>query len=446
MDKHAADLLLINGNAVLPDGVKQVNIAIKDGKILSINEEQDRSAKEIIDIQGNYIFPGAIDVHVHFNEPGQADWEGFETGSYMLAAGGYTTFFDMPLNSVPSTTTSEAYLLKDRLARQKSCLDYYLWGGLVPGNIADLSELADLGAIGFKAFLSDSGNEDFEAVDDSTLLQGMQEIARLNKILALHAESNTITNFLKEKKLANQQFDLDDYLASRPIIAETEAVQRAIYYAEITGCPLHFVHISSWEAIKVINEAKNRGLNITVETCPHYLLFNHEDIKVKGNLAKCAPPIRRKKENEKLIELLIEDQFDIIASDHSPAPFTLKDPNTHNIFSAWGGISGGQFSLLAMIELAKLYSIPFEKIAKWTAKNPANRFSIQKKGIITEGYDADLSIISMNEETIVTPENYFARHKQSIYMDHHFPCRVKKTFLRGRVVYDSQNTQIQIQK
>ncbi|MRH44339.1 allantoinase [Aquibacillus halophilus] len=438
----AFDLIIKNGNVVLPHGVEKTDIAIKDGKIKLIKQSITDEATEKINAENHYIFPGMIDVHVHFNEPGREIWEGFETGSFMMAAGGCTTYFDMPLNGIPSTTTVEALQQKIIIGEEKSCLDFGLWGGLVPGNIDELAPLAKGGVIGFKAFLSPSGNEEFEAADDYTLLAGMQEIARLGKVLALHAESGPMTVFLSKQKEVNKQFSADDFAETRPIVAELEAVERALYYAEITGCSLHFVHISSAPAVEKIRQVRQKGLDITVETCPHYLLFTHDDLIEKGPVAKCAPPLRSKEERSKLIEALLEDKLDMISSDHSPAPFELKDPKTHHFLNAWGGISGGQFSLLSMIELAIKHNIPFEKIAEWTAMNPAKRFNLESKGSIQQGLDADLAIISLENNQQVTPESFFAKHKQSLYMDHTFPCQIIETFARGKLVYQANKTTI----
>ncbi|OAS83976.1 allantoinase [Metabacillus litoralis] len=430
------DILIKNGKAVLPTGVTETDIGIKDGKIAIVEKGIMNKAAIEWDVENQYIFPGMIDVHVHFSEPGREHWEGFHTGSMMMAAGGCTTYFDMPLNGIPSTVNLEALSTKAEIGNGKSFIDFSLWGGLVPGNEKDLEALAEAGVIGFKAFLSSTGNKEFEAVDDLTLLNGMKRIAKLGKVLALHSESDAITNWLKEEKENEGKYSADDYLESRPIIAEVEAVERAIYYSELTGCPLHFVHISSAKAIEVIEQAKQKGMNITVETCPHYLLYNHEHLRGLGTIAKCAPPLREKEEQQKLISLLIENKFDMISSDHSPCPYELKDPNMYNMFQAWGGISGGQFTLLSMIELALKYKIPFDTVAKWTASAPAERFGLaDRKGKIAIGADADLAIITLNESHTVTEENFYAKHKQSLYMGHTFPCRIVGTLNRGNLVF-----------
>lgn len=431
------DLIIRNGFVVLPDEMMKADIAIKDGVIVRIDTNLVGTTKEERDADGLYIFPGMIDVHVHFSEPGREHWEGFETGSAMLAAGGCTTYFDMPLNGIPSTVDKQTLLEKAAIGENKSIIDFGLWGGLVPGNLDELNGLAESGVIGYKAFLSETGNEEFERVDDATLLSGMKKIAALDKILALHAESAEITDWLTKEKVDQGLYSPDDYLASRPVQAEAEAVERAITYAKLTGCALHFVHISSAEAIEKIEAAKQHGLNVTVETCPHYLLYTHDDLIKKGAVAKCAPPLRERSEHEKLVQLLLKGKFDMISSDHSPCPYSMKDPASHHLFEAWGGISGGQFTLMAMIELARNFDIPFPKIAEWTASAPAKRFNLTSKGKIQVGLDADFAIVSLKEDFTVAEENFFAKHKQSLYIGHTFPCKIYMTITKGNFIFEN---------
>lgn len=429
------DLIVRGGSVVLPDGVTKVDVGVKDGKIAAIAAKLVGETEHEWDATGFHVLPGMIDVHVHFSEPGREHWEGFTTGSAMMAAGGCTMFFDMPLNGIPSTVDQEALLDKARLGNEKSLVDFGLWGGLVPGNEDDLQPLTESGVIGFKAFLSTTGNKEFEAVDDITLLTGMKKIAALGKVLALHSESAAITNWLKAEKEAAGLVSADDYLETRPILAEVEAVERALYYSEITGCALHFVHISSAAAVGKIEAAKARGMNVTVETCLHYLLFNHDSLREKGSLAKCAPPLREADEQQRLISLLAEGKFDMLSSDHSPCPYDMKDPKDYNLFQAWGGISGGQFTLLSALELAQAQDIPLEQVAAWTASNPAERFGLaERKGRIAIGMDADFAIVDLNQAFTVTEENYYAKHKQSLYIGHTFPCSVMGTIVRGHII------------
>lgn len=431
------DLIIRNGFVVLPEEIKKTDIAIKNGVIAKIEANIVHPCFEERNAEGLYIFPGVIDIHVHLNDPGREEWEGFETGSNMLAAGGCTTYFDMPLNGIPSTVDKRALFQKAAIAQKKSVVDFAFWGGLVPDNQNELPRLAEAGAIGFKAFLSETGNKEFERVDDLTLLKGMKIIASLNKILALHSESAAITDWLTKEKAEKGSYSADDYLETRPIAAEVEAVDRAIAYAKLTGCALHFVHISSEAAVKKIEAAKQLGMDVTIETCPHYLLFTHDDLVEKGAIAKCAPPLRERKEQDKLLQCLIDGKFDLISSDHSPCPYSMKDPSIHHLFSAWGGINGGQFTLMSMIELALKFKLPLTKIAEWTSMAPAKRFGLEFKGKIAAGYDADFAIVSLQDNFTVTEKNILAKHKQSLYSGHTFPCMIKATLKNGKVIYEN---------
>lgn len=427
------DTLIKNGYVVLPDRVQKLDIGIRDGCIAAIGEGLHAPASLEYNAENRYIFPGGIDVHVHFNEPGREDWEGFSTGSAMMAAGGMTTYFDMPLNGIPSTVSLSALHEKTQIAGQKSIVDFGLWGGLVPGNEEELAGFAD-GVIGFKAFMSPSGNPQFERADDQTLLQGMKQIAKLGSLLALHAESAPMIKHMQAEQTGT---DADAYAGSRPIEAETEAVQRAINFAKLTGCPLHFVHISNAETIDTIEEAKQDGMDITVETCAHYLLFNHSSLQTQGAAAKCAPPLRPEKERQHLVQYLLDGKIDIVSSDHSPCPPELKD--TTNMFTAWGGINGGQFTLMALIETALRYQVPLSRVAAWVSSNPAARFQLDKtKGEAAVGKTADLVVVDLETSHTITAQDLYTKHQQSLYIDHTFPCRIIQTFYQGEVVYHHQ--------
>lgn len=432
------DLLLKGASVVCPEGVRKIDIGVKNGIIAELGVLDGGSAENIFQAEGQYIFPGTVDCHVHFSEPGRADWEGISSGSRMMAAGGCTTYFDMPLNGVPATVTVQALEEKAEIAGRKSLVDFALWGGLVPRNRRHLKQMAETGVIGFKAFLSESGNAEFQAADDLSLLEGMKEIAATGKILALHAESDAMTKFLHQEALLNRRTDADAYAASRPPEAETEAVFRALQFARVTGCALHFVHISTKEAVDMIDEARQSGMDVSLETCPHYLLFSHRAFLKKGALAKCAPPLRSETGRMNLVNRLLEGKIDMVSSDHSPCPPDLRNDD---ILRSWGGISGGQFTLLAMIELALRHKAPFEKVAEWTALAPARRFGLgNRKGQIKIGCDADFAIVSLNETYTVTKDSLFAKHKESLYEEHVFPCRITGAFNRGRLVFDGSDT------
>ncbi|MER1984972.1 MAG: allantoinase AllB [Solibacillus sp.] len=432
------DLLIKNAQIVCPDGMISGELAVQDGVIQAIGEGLG-AAQKVVDAAGDVVFPGVIDVHVHLNEPGNAEWEGFTTGTHLLAAGGVTTYFDMPLNANPPTINKAALQLKKQLASEKSRITPYFWGGLVHDNVAEL-EAMSADVIGFKAFLSNSGFTPFAAVQQESLLAGMREIARLGKILALHAESDELTQFLQQQKIAAGLLTPQDYAESRPIVAEVEAVNRALYFGELTGCALHFVHISSAEAIRLIQAAKKRGQDVSVETCPHYFRFTEEMLE-RGVLAKCAPPLRNEATRRELIERLLAGDIDIIASDHSPCPPHMKDLTNKHFFEAWGGINGGQFTLQATLALCDEYNVPYEQAAKWLSENPAKRFGLTNRGKLAVGYAADFTIVTRKPYT-VTQENHFAKHKATIYEGETFPHTIVATYCAGECKYEQEMSMI----
>ena len=431
------DVLFRNAKLVCAHEIVLGDLAVKNGVICAIGSNLGESL-HTIDVAGDYIFPGGIDVHVHFNEPGNEEWEGFATGSKLLAAGGVTTYFDMPLNANPPTINVEVLKLKQQLADEKSIGTPYFWGGLVHDNVAQLEALANEGVIGFKAFLSNSGFTPFAAVKNDSLLEGMREIARLGKILAVHAESEDLTSFLQQQKIAEGKLTAQDYAESRPIVAEVEAVNRVLYFAELTGCPVHFVHISSAAAVERIQGAKQRGLDVSVETCPHYVWFNEQTLE-RGVLAKCAPPLRPEAEQKNLLDCLLTGQIDMIASDHSPCPPAMKNLTTQNFFQAWGGINGGQFTLLTLLTLCDNYNVPYENVAKWLSDVPAQRFKLEKRGRLEVGQAADFTIVTKKPFT-VTQQNHFAKHKGTIYEGETFNHTIVATYSGGGCVYEGEES------
>lgn len=436
------DLIIKDGYIVNTSGVYKGSIAIKDGKIVEItNEIINYEAKKTIDAKGLHIFPGLIDTHVHINEPGEkADWEGYETGTKSLAAGGVTTFFDMPLSSIPPTTTSKAYDIKDEYAKQKSLINYKLWGGLIPDNIEELEGLHRKGVVGFKAFMSETGIDEFPHVDDITFLKSMAEIARLDSVLAVHAESDVITKYLKEYLEANNKYSISDFCDSRPVLSEIEAVGRLISYAEVTGCKLHICHVSSGQVAKKIHEAKRKGIRITAETCPHYLSFTSDDLFKYGTILKCNPPLRDSFHNELLWESIFNGEVDTIASDHSPAPLYMKESETGNIFETWSGILGAQATLNLMVEEGYWKrKLPLERIVELTSTNPAKVFGLYPdKGKIEVGSDADFAIMNLNELYLLKEEDLFYRHRsKNPYVGKQFRGKVTHTIVLGRIVFEN---------
>ncbi|WP_332696234.1 allantoinase [Halalkalibacter lacteus] len=436
------DIVVRFGTIVTEKDVFQADIGIREGKVAAICTPGSIQSTDhkVIDANGLHIFPGLIDIHVHFNEPGRDNWEGLETGSKSLAAGGVTTFFDMPLNSNPPTTTREQFLIKQQLSNDKAIINYRLWGGLVPDNIDHLTDLHEEGAIGFKAFMSECGTDDFQYADNGTLLKGMEKIAELDSILALHAESNEMINYLTEKAINEKRFSIRDYCQSRPIISEVEAVERVLNYAELTGCKIHIVHVSSKRVIDRIIEAKTKGVNVSVETCPHYLAFSINDFEQIGATAKCAPPLREREEVEMLWKSIKNGDIDMVSSDHSPSPPELKDQG-ETIFDVWGGIAGCQ-STLSVLLTEGFYKrrISLSKIAELTAYQPAKRFGLYPtKGSIQIGSDADLTLVDLNEEFTLKKEDLYYRHKISPYIGKKFIGKTKYTISRGQFVYENMN-------
>jgi allantoinase len=433
------DLIIRNGTIVTADSITQGDIAVKDGKIVevSVGKAIDKDADREINADGLHVFPGLIDTHVHFNEPGRTEWEGVATGSRSLAAGGVTTYFDMPLNSTPPTINKENLALKSKLSKEKSVVNPRFWGGLVPENIENLKELHENGVIGFKAFMSPSGIADFNNVDDETIFKGMTEIASLGSLLAVHAESTVICDQLAKKKQSEGKTSARDFVESRPIISEIEAVRRILSYAEATGCKLHIVHASSRKVVQVIEEAKRKGVDITVETCPHYLSLSVKDLEEKGGMAKCCPPLRDEEEIEDLWIAVANGEIDVIASDHSPAPASMKTIEG-NFFEGWGGISGAQSTLNIMLTEGHFKrNLPLEKIAALTATNPAKLFGLENKGTIADGFDADLAIVDLNESFELKNEDLFYRHQHSPYIGMTFKGKVKTTIVNGEVVFEN---------
>ena len=417
--------LLIRGGQPFPE------IGIVDGRIAAFAGGSSRTE---IDATGLQVLPGVMDAHVHFNEPGRTDWEGIETGSRALAAGGGTLFFDMPLNAHPPTCDAASFDQKLAAARKSSLVDFAFWGGLVPGNLDKLEELAGRGVIGFKAFMSNSGIEDFSCVDDATLRAGMKCAAKLKLPVAVHAEDDALTSRLAESALARNQTTVRDYLDSRPVQAELNAIRRAIELAGETGCALHIVHVSSGEGVALVAAAKQSGVDVTCETCPHYLALTEADMEKIGAVAKCAPPLRAAAEQEKLWQRLLAGEVTTVGSDHSPSPPELK--TDQNFFKIWGGISGVQHTLSVLLtEACGHRGAALSLIADLLSANVAKRFQIPHKGKIAIGYEADLALVDLNGSFSVTNEDLFYRHRQSPYVGRALTGRVIQTILRGQTVF-----------
>ena len=361
------DLILRSGTLVTADGPQEADLAVTDGRIADISPELEGVAREEVDASGLHVFPGIIDAHAHFNEPGRTHWEGFATGTRALAAGGMTAYVEMPLNAHPPTCDAECFDLKVAAAKASSFVDFALWGGLVPGNVVHLDELAERGVVGFKAFMSNSGIEDFKAADDLTLFEGMQRAAELGLPVLVHAENDQITSWLARRAVAEGRTTMRDYLDSRPVVAELEAIGRAILFAEETGCSLHVVHVSTGKGVALVATARARGVDVTCETCAHYLVLTQEDAEELGAAAKCAPPLRSRQHLEALWGQIVEGNVQFVTSDHSPAPPEMKVGDDY--FKIWGGIMGCQSLLNVMLDEGhRERGLPLQRVAALLAQ------------------------------------------------------------------------------
>ena len=425
-------LLVRGGTLVTPEGVERADLSVEDGQIVRVAPEITDGAGETLNAEGLHLFPGLVDAHVHFNEPGRAHWEGLATGSAALAAGGGTLFIDMPLNSTP-TLDKASFEAKKAAAEASSLTDFALWGGLTPKNLEYLSELAECGVVGFKAFMSDSGMDDFQAADDLTLYRGMERAAKLGLPVAVHAESEALTKALTLEAQSRGKAKVRDYLDSRPVLAEHEAINRALLFAEETGADLHVVHVSTARGVSLITQAKKRGVRVTCETCPHYLHFTDEDAERLGAVLKCAPPLRSERERQALWQTVLAGEVDLIASDHSPSPPELKEKN--DFFKVWGGIAGVQSSLNVLLNGHKDQDLPLQKVAHLTSQRPAERFGLPGKGRLEPNFDADFSLVDLSSRKALKETDLFTRYKLSPYLGQTLRGEVKRTVLRGETLF-----------
>jgi allantoinase len=436
-----SDFIIRGRNVVTPEGVVPASVQIRDGRILAVGAYDDiPSGREVLEVdESSVLMPGLVDTHVHINEPGRTDWEGFHSATRAAAAGGVTTIVEMPLNSIPPTTTLENYQTKLAAAEGKCAVDVGFWGGVVPGNVEELSLLNEAGVLGFKCFLVHSGVDEFPNVTERDLRIAMPELARLGAVLIVHAEVPEAID--KAQKEAGVQTSnprkYSTFLKSRPREAENEAIDLMIRLSRETGARVHIVHHSSSDALTALREAKAEGLPLTVETCPHYLSFAAEDIADGATEFKCCPPIRERENSEALWGALDEGLIEMVVSDHSPCPPAMKAQETGDFMEAWGGISSLQLRLPVMWSQALERGYGFTHLAEWLARAPAGLVGLNdRKGAIAAGFDADLVIWNPQASFTVEPSVIHHRHKLTPYQGQTLRGVVRATYLRGERIYD----------
>ena len=420
---------------VLPGGVRPASVHVEDGRIAAVRGFEDAGDGATVVEAGDFVLmPGLVDTHVHVNEPGRTEWEGFETATRAAAAGGVTTIVDMPLNSVPATTSPAGLRAKLEAARGRCAVDAGFWGGVVPGNAAELRPLWEAGVLGFKCFLAPSGVDEFGHVGEEELRVAMPILAELGAPLLVHAELPAPLE-RAAAAIANQDpRRYATYLRSRPPEAEIEAIRLVIRLSRELGTRVHVVHLAASEALPLLRAARAEGLPVTVETCPHYLHFAADEIRDDGLEWKCAPPIRDRANRDGLWDALAAGDLDLVASDHSPCPPAMK---AGDWFRAWGGIASLQLGLPVTWSGARARGIGIERIAEWMCAAPARLAGLEaRKGAIAPGHDADIVVWDPDGETAVAPEMLEHRHKVTPYAGGVFAGAVLATYVRGTQVYD----------
>jgi allantoinase len=429
------DLAIKSKRIITPVGETEGIILIKNGIIIDVIKNLESEDERVFDAGNKVVMPGVIDPHVHINEPGRTEWEGFNTATKAALAGGLTTLVDMPLNSSPVTTTVKAFEEKLTATKNQLHTNCGFWGGIIPGNENEIEPLIEKGVLGFKAFLTHSGIDEFPNATEDDLRKAMPIIAKHNLPLLVHCE---LISEIQNSKFKIQNNSYQDYLNSRPRKWEDDAIALMIRLCEEFNCRTHIVHLSSSNSIEQIAKAKYKGLPLTVETGQHYLFFNSEQIKDAQTQFKCAPPIREKENNNKLWQALKDGIIDFVATDHSPATRHLKELQSGDFMKAWGGISSLQFALPVLWTAAKKRNCSLNDIAKWLCENPAKLIGKEKtKGKIEKAFDADL-IVFDDEKTFIVTENIIQhKHKLTPYLNENLYGVVEQTYLAGEKVFDN---------
>jgi len=437
MDK--TNLIIRSRRVVMPETVSPASVHIRDGIIAVVAGWDEVPAQNpLVDAGDSIVMPGLVDAHVHVNEPGRTEWEGFMTATRAAAAGGVTTLVDMPLNSIPPTTTLDGFAAKLAAAQGQCWIDVAFWGGVIPGNTHELKPLLNAGARGFKCFLIHSGVDEFPHVTESNLLEAMPELALLNSVLLVHAEvPEPIENAAAKLTGSNPQ-NYQTFLNSRPRASENEAIALMIRLCRETGARVHIVHHSSSDVLPLLKSARGEGLPLTVETCPHYLTFAAEEIPDGATHFKCCPPVRERENREKLWEALADGVIDMIVSDHSPCTPNLKLIETGDFLEAWGGIAALQFSLPAIWTQLQKRGFGLRELTRWMSAAPAKLAGLDKrKGFLAVGYDADIVIFQPEKEFKVVPEIIEFKNKLTPYSGMNLRGVVEATYARGTKVYEN---------
>jgi len=432
------DLVVRSRRAVLPAGVRAAAVHVAGGRIAAVaGYDEVPEGVPVFDAGEAALLPGVVDTHVHVNEPGRTEWEGFRTATRAAAAGGVTALVDMPLNSVPATTTAAALDAKREAAAGQCWVDVGFWGGVVPGNDGELAALWDAGALGFKAFLVPSGVEEFPAVGEEDLRRALPVLAALGAPLLVHAELPGPIEAAAASLAGADPRAYRTWLGSRPPAAEVAAVELLIRLAREHGARVHVVHVAAAEVLPLLARARAEGLALTAETCPHYLTFTAADVPDGATEYKCAPPIREPAHREALWAALADGTLALVASDHSPSPPAMKLRERGDFREAWGGIASLQVSLSAVWTEARRHGHGLADLAEWMSRAPAVLAGLaERKGAIRAGLDADLVVFDPEAEFTVDGGRLEHRHPLTPYQGRRLAGVVRQTFLRGELVYD----------
>lgn len=427
-------LVLRSTRVVTPDGTRAATVAVAGGRIAAVgaHDAEVPEGARLEDLGDDVLLPGLVDTHVHVNDPGRTAWEGFWTATRAAAAGGITTLLDMPLNSLPPTTTVDHLRTKQDVARPKAHVDTGFWGGALPDNVKDLRPLHDAGVFGFKCFLSPSGVEEFPELDQEQLARSLAEIAGFGGLLIVHAEDPHHLAAAPQRPGPRYA----DFLASRPRDAENTAVESLIAHAERLGARVHVLHLSSSDALPLIAAAKRRGVAVTVESCPHFLTLTAEEVPDGATEFKCCPPIRESANQDLLWQGLADGTIDCIVSDHSPCTTDLKTPD---FASAWGGISSLQLGLPAIWTEARRRGHTLDDVVRWMSEAPARLAGLDRKGAIEAGRDADFAVLAPDETFTVDPANLYHRNQVTAYAGRTLHGVVRSTWLRGERIAENGN-------